>query len=90
MGAGGQFALDVATGSLWIGTPKKETQLELGAEAGRYDCDGPPNALVDLALGRGVNRSPGWLGARTVEILAAVYESAAKRSPVTIEPARAG
>jgi predicted dehydrogenase len=90
VGADGQFALDVATGSLWIGTPGKETRLELGAEAGRYDCDGPPNALVDLALGHGVNRSPGSLGARTVEILGAVYESAVNRRPVTIEAARGG
>ena len=43
-----------------------------------YDCDGPPNTLVDLALGKDVdNCSPGELGARTVEILDAAYRSAA-------------
>jgi hypothetical protein len=44
---------------------------------GVYDCDGPPHALVDLALGKDVpNLSPGELGARTVEILDAAYRSA--------------
>ncbi len=51
-------------------------QLEPGASS--YDCVGPPNALADLALGRGVaNRAPGELGARVTELLAAAYRSAA-------------
>ncbi len=42
-----------------------------------YNCDGPPNTLVDLALGKDVrNCSPGELGARAVEILDAAYRSA--------------
>jgi len=42
-----------------------------------YNCDGPPNTLVDLALGKDVrNWAPGELGARTVEILDAAYRSA--------------
>ena len=42
-----------------------------------YDCDGPPNTLIDLAQGKDVvNYSPGELGARTVEILDAAYRSA--------------
>jgi hypothetical protein len=52
-------------------------RLELDDEAGRYDCDGPPNVLVDLALGKDVvNESPGELAARTVELLEAAYRSA--------------
>lgn len=42
-----------------------------------YNCVGPPNTLVDLALGRQVrNYAPGELGARTVEVLEAAYRSA--------------
>ena len=54
--------------------------------SGTYDCDGPLHALVDLALGKDVeNRSPGELGARTVEILEAAYHSASMNSPVKVE-----
>ena len=49
----------------------------MDAEGGVYDCDGPPNALVDLALDRPVAELLSReLGARTVEILEAVYRSA--------------
>jgi hypothetical protein len=49
-----------------------------------YDCDGPPNALVDLALGTDVqNCSPGELGARAVEILDAGYRSSRSRNSET-------
>jgi predicted dehydrogenase len=52
--------------------------VQLPPEAGRYDCDGPPNALVDLALGIvQCSESPGELGLRTVEVLEALYASAA-------------
>ena len=49
---------------------------------GSYDCVGPIDALVALALGDAgaVNRSPGELGARTVEILEAAYRSSASGS----------
>ena len=42
----------------------------------RYSCEGPPNALVDLALGQGRNESDGAMGARTVETLHALVASA--------------
>jgi predicted dehydrogenase len=41
-----------------------------------YTCEGPVHALVDLALGRGVNRSPGAIGAATVGMIAALLASA--------------
>jgi hypothetical protein len=48
----------------------------LPKDAGVYNCDGPPNALIDLALGRDVtNHSPGELGASTVELIEAAYAS---------------
>jgi predicted dehydrogenase len=63
-------------------------RLPLPAGAGAYDCDGPPNALVDLALGRDVeNASPGELGARTVELLEAAYASQATAAPVAVRRA---
>jgi predicted dehydrogenase len=42
-----------------------------------YDCEGPVNRLVDLAQGRGENLSPPEIGARTVELIAAMLQSAA-------------
>jgi predicted dehydrogenase len=78
IGSDGQLALDIDAGLVWLGRQDSEERLELGHDAGLYDCDGPPNALVDLALGRPVeNCSPGELGARTVEILDALYRSVA-------------
>ena len=78
IGSDGQLALDLDAGLVWLGRRDGEVRLELGHEAGLYDCDGPPNALVDLALGEPVeNCSPGELGARTVEILDALYRSVA-------------
>lgn len=41
-----------------------------------YTCEGPPNALVDLALGGGENRSTGEIGAATVGIISALLASA--------------
>lgn len=58
-------------------------------EAGRYDCDGPPNALVDLALGRiTACPSPGELGLRTVEVIEALYTSARAGTPVDVQHER--
>jgi predicted dehydrogenase len=41
-----------------------------------YSCEGPPNALVDLALGHGSNESDGVVGAKTVETLHALLAAA--------------
>lgn len=40
-----------------------------------YSCEGPANALVDVALGRGGNESTGEVGARAVETLHALIAS---------------
>lgn len=40
-----------------------------------YRCDGPVNALVDLAQGRGKNLSPGEIGAATTATIAAMLAS---------------
>ncbi len=79
IGSEGQFLLDLQRPAVWLfRADSGEVRLPVEPGDGDYDCVGPPNALVDLALGRDVvNRSPGWLGARTVEILDAAYRSAA-------------
>ena len=50
--------------------------LEIPPDGWRYSCEGPVDMLVDLAQGSGVNRSPGEIGARTVEVIAAMLRSA--------------
>lgn len=58
------------------------------AGAWGYHCRGPVDALVDLALGRGENLSPGRVGARTVELIAAMHRSAASGGvPVSLPTA---
>jgi len=88
IGSEGQFQVDYEREALWLfRAPNTNYRPELEANAGLYDCVGPPHALVDLALGKDVvNCSPGWLGARTVEILDACYRSAASGTVATIAP----
>jgi predicted dehydrogenase len=45
---------------------------------GAYSCEGPPNRFVDLTAGRGENESPGWVAARSVELIEAMQASAAE------------
>jgi predicted dehydrogenase len=79
IGSEGQFLIDLEREALWLfRAPNTDVLPPLEPGDGLYDCDGPPNTLVDLAIGRDVeNCSPGELGARTVEILDACYRSAA-------------
>jgi hypothetical protein len=57
--------------------------------AGRYDCRGPIDALVEAGKGRPTaNNSPAELGARTVEILDAAYRSAVSGQAEKIGTAR--
>jgi predicted dehydrogenase len=78
-GSEGQLLIDLEHERLWrYRTKDDDVLVDLPPNAGLYDCEGPPNTLVDLALGKDVpNNSPGELGARTVEILEAAYRSAA-------------
>lgn len=79
IGSAGQARIDLERELAWIWAEGGTFEANLGAADGdgAYDCEGPPLALVDLALGREVeNCSPGELGARTVEILDAVGRSA--------------
>ncbi|HVW18855.1 MAG TPA: Gfo/Idh/MocA family oxidoreductase [Solirubrobacteraceae bacterium] len=79
IGSEGQLMIDLERDELWLfRSDGFEIRPQLEPDALLYNDDGPPNALVDLALGRDVeNCSPGELGARTVEIVDAAYRSVA-------------
>jgi predicted dehydrogenase len=79
IGSEGQLQIDVEREIAWLWTDRGRVDVRLDVRDGdgAYDCEGPPNALLDLALGRPVeNHSPGELAARTVELLDAAYRSA--------------
>jgi predicted dehydrogenase len=78
IGSEGQLMIDLERDEFWLYRADGfEVGPELPENALFYDCDGPPNTLVDLALGKDVeNCSPGELGARAVEIVDAAYRSA--------------
>lgn len=68
-----------------------EAKVPLSVDAGLYDCTGPVEALIVAGLGGNViNNSPAELGARTVEILEACYQSALLESSVRIVGAERG
>ena len=83
IGSEGQFAIDLERDYLWLWREDGvEVKPDLPVGAFVYNCEGPPNTLVDLALGKDVeNCAPAELGARTVEILDAAYRSAASGQP---------
>lgn len=58
-------------------------RLALGADDWTVRSDGPVHALVDLALGRGANLSPGEIGAQTTATIAAMLASARSGGAVT-------
>ncbi len=51
--------------------------VEVPAGEGAYSCETPPERFVDLIQGIGSNDSPGEVAARSVELITAMYESAA-------------
>lgn len=51
-------------------------RLDIAPDAWTYNCRGPVDALVDLALGHGTNLSPGRIGAETTATIAAMLASA--------------
>jgi predicted dehydrogenase len=86
IGTEGQLHVDVERERVWrYRPPGNHERIPLEEGDGRYDCRGPVDALVDLAAGRDVgNASPGELGARVVEVVAAMYRSAATGVPASI------
>ena len=86
IGSEGEMMIDLVRDEFWL---FRADGYEVGPrqekDALLYNCDGPPNTLVDLALGKDVrNWSPGELGARSVEIVDAAYRSARSGSLETI------
>ncbi len=66
-----------------------DVTLPVAPGDGAYDAEGPPNVLLDLALGRrAINESPGELAARTVELLDAAYRSAGSGALEPVDPSR--
>jgi predicted dehydrogenase len=78
VGDKGMIHVELRDNVLWRYRGEGDTvRVELGPDAGLYDCVGPIDAVVDAALGKDpANNSPAELGARTVEILDAAYRSA--------------
>ncbi|MBA3778174.1 MAG: hypothetical protein H0X16_02495 [Chloroflexi bacterium] len=86
IGSEGNFHIDLERERVWrYRGPGDSVMLPVQPGDGLYDCVGPVDNLVALALGSGTNAAPGELGARTVEILAAAYRSAdsGQAEPVT-------
>lgn len=84
----GQLHADLERDRLWLWRHDSgPREIALPPAAGAYHCDGPVDAIVDLARGRAVvNRSPLELGVRTVELLAAAYESMATGAVAHVAP----
>jgi predicted dehydrogenase len=91
IGSEGQLHVDVERELAWLWRGDGEYRPALAEGDGAYDCDGPPDTLIDLALGHPAeNHSPAELAARTVEILDAAYRSArtGRLEPVATPVAR--
>jgi predicted dehydrogenase len=88
-GSEGAVTLDIEreTLTLKLADGVRET-ADAAPGAWKYSCEGPPNALVDLALGHGHNESDGALGARTVETLHALVSSARTGKVQAVEAGR--
>lgn len=86
-GSGGQLHADLERDRLWVWrSDGEEFSPQLPRDAGLYHCRGPVHAALDLAQGRSVvNQSPIELGARTVEVLAAAYDSMSSGQPVQVK-----
>lgn len=75
--ANGYLLLDLAGGTLSIRYPDgREEKLGPLPPDARYPRFATAQNLVDVILGRDVNRSPGAIAARCVELLDAAYRSA--------------
>jgi predicted dehydrogenase len=86
-GSEGQMHVDLERDRIWLWRQDTgDHPIELAPGTGTYDCTGPVDALVDLALGRPVsNNSPGRLGLSTVLVLEALGRSMAEGVPVEVE-----
>jgi predicted dehydrogenase len=56
----------------------RHQQFDVPAGQGAYSCEIPPVRFVELIQGHGTNNSPGGVAARSVELIDAMYRSAAQ------------
>ncbi len=76
-GRDGTLLLDVERERVEVHRHDGENQqLAIPINAGDYECDVPPNRFIELIQGHGVNHSPGEVGARSVELIDAMFRSA--------------
>jgi len=87
----GQIHVDLERDRLWLWRDDGVSiEADLPLDAGRYQCEGPPLALLDLILGRRIdNPASLTLGARTVETIAALASSMQTGLPTKTWSARA-
>jgi predicted dehydrogenase len=86
-GARGQVVLDMAAPRVVRSLGGKDSTISLSDEDVRWSFDRVTDRMVDLALGRTTdNPSPPELGARVVEVLDAMYRSAATGVIARISP----
>ena len=75
-GSEGQLVLDFERDFFWF---YRNDGLEIKKQwpgGGLYECKDPVNTLVDLSLKKSTkNRSPGEVGAKTVELISTAYKS---------------
>jgi predicted dehydrogenase len=77
-GSEGVLLLDVERERLQVHRHDgQHIDVEIAPGTGAYDCDGPPTRFVELIQGRGTNDSPGEVAARAVELIDAMFRSAA-------------
>ena len=76
-GTDGVMLLDVERERLVVRRhDEQHIQVDVSAGEGGYSCETPPELLIDLVKGYGRNDSPGEVAARSVELIAAMYQSA--------------
>lgn len=82
-GSEGMLLLDIERERLEVRRRDgRDTVVTVAPGSGGYSCVEPVDLLVDLCLGRTPpNRSPGRVGMRAVEVLDAMYRSAASGRP---------
>lgn len=74
-GSAGVMTLELDRDEAAIHTVAGVERLPIAPGDWVYNCIGPIDALVELAQGRGDNRSPGAVGAATVAVLAGMQAS---------------
>jgi len=83
-GSAGVLLLDVERERLEVRRHDgKHIHVEVAPHAGAYSCETPPERFIDLIRGRGSNDSPGDVAARSVELITAMYQSAANNGQPT-------